>query len=142
MNFSFFCLLLFLWGSASQTSGLVILYLSLLCFFTHLLKVYSGGAVDLWSCFALRVFYLIYFQTFKRCLSEIRIKARPSFIANINPIKYSNYCDPFSICSLSFSYHFHNDQFEVVKKDPQIIRWAWITSITPQSCFNISAVKR
>ena len=27
------------------------LYLSLLCFFTHLLKFYSGGAVDLWSCF-------------------------------------------------------------------------------------------
>ena len=51
MNFSVFCLLLFLWGSASETSGLVILYLSLLCFFTHLLKFYSGGAVDLWSCF-------------------------------------------------------------------------------------------
>ena len=48
MNFSVFCLLLFLWGSASETSGLVILYLSLLCFFTHLLKFYSGGAVDLW----------------------------------------------------------------------------------------------
>merc|ERR1711954_190862 len=28
-----------------------ILYLSLLCFFTHLLKFYSGGVVDLWSCF-------------------------------------------------------------------------------------------
>ena len=26
------------------------LYLSLLCFFTHLLKFYSGGAVGLWSC--------------------------------------------------------------------------------------------
>ena len=26
------------------------LYISLLCFFTHLLKFYSGRAVDLWSC--------------------------------------------------------------------------------------------
>ena len=55
MNFSVFCLLLFLWGSASETSGLVILYLSLLCFFTHLLKFYSGGAVDLWSCLFLKL---------------------------------------------------------------------------------------
>ena len=59
MNFSVFCLLLFLWGSASETSGLVILYLSLLCFFTHLLKFYSGGAVDLWSCFH----YILPFQS-------------------------------------------------------------------------------
>ena len=30
---------------------LVLLDLSLLCYFTHLLKFYSGRAVDLWSCF-------------------------------------------------------------------------------------------
>ena len=32
-------------------SLIFILYLSLLCFFTNSLKFYSGGAVDLWSCF-------------------------------------------------------------------------------------------
>merc|ERR1712081_21375 len=49
--FCFFAYFCFSGGSASETSGLVILYLSLLCFFTHLLQFYSGGAVDLWSCF-------------------------------------------------------------------------------------------
>ena len=43
-------------------------------FLKYLLKFYSGGAVDLWSCFALRGFYLIYFGTFKHCLSEMLIK--------------------------------------------------------------------
>ena len=46
-------------------------------------------------------------------------KAHPSYIAYINPIKHSKYCDPVSIWSLSFSYHFLNDQFEAVKKDQQ-----------------------
>ena len=43
-------------------------------FLKYLLKFYSGRAVDLWSCFALRGFYLIYFGTFKHCLSEMHIK--------------------------------------------------------------------
>ena len=38
------------WASL-HNSLIFTLSLSLLCFFNNLLKFYSGGAVDLWSCF-------------------------------------------------------------------------------------------